>query len=229
MQTRLDSLFDIEASRLSPVLEVVTATAGVEFLGFSGQEVDGKPDTLLCDFNYRTPDGLMGETKLFVKRCVWGGIAESVHYHYLALHGVSVPRLYGSLRGTDGLEIIFVEPLTATDFHQNDEAEWRCLLSLLARFNACPITPEYAIHLRGYDQIGQIGGDLWMSALPAFPADKEIAASLRATGVKRRRFRVCESQVLTLGAGFQKTNQQLLSVLAVPLLPMPTAAYFAAE
>ena len=113
MQTRLDSLFDIEASRLSPILEAVTETAGVEFLGFSRQEVNGKADTLLCDFNYRTPDGLTGETKLFVKRCVWGGIAESVHYRYLASPGVSVPRLYGSLRGGDGLEIIFVEPLTA--------------------------------------------------------------------------------------------------------------------
>ena len=144
MQTHLDSLFDIEASRLSPILEAVTETAGVEFLGFSRQEVDGKADTLLCDFNYRTPDELTGEAKLFVKRCVWGGVAESHHYHHLASHGVPVPRLYGSPHGTDGLEIIFVEPLTATDFHQNDEAEWRCLLSLLARFNACPITPGYA-------------------------------------------------------------------------------------
>ena len=182
MQTHIDSLFDIEATRLNSILEAATGSAGAEFLGFSRQEVEGKADILLCDFAYRTPDGPMGETKLFVKRCVWGGIAESIHYHYLASHGVSVPRLYGSLRSRDDLEIIFVEALTATDFYREDEAEWRCLLSLLARFNACPITPEYAPYLREFDQIGQVGGDLWISALPAFPADAEIESNLRAAG-----------------------------------------------
>ncbi len=69
METHLDSLFDIEASRLNPILEAVSKMRGAEFLGFSRQEVDGKADTLLCDFNYRTPDGLTGEKTLFVKRC----------------------------------------------------------------------------------------------------------------------------------------------------------------
>lgn len=178
----MDALFGLEPGRLNPILEAATGSAVAEFLGFSRQEVDGKADTLLCDFTYRTPDGLTGQTKLFVKQCVWGGIAESPHYRHLASHGVPSPRLYGSLRGVDGLEIIFVEPLTATGFHRNDEAEWRCLLSLLARFNACPVTADYAPHLREFDQIGQAGGGVWISALPAFPADAEIAASLRAAG-----------------------------------------------
>jgi hypothetical protein len=179
----LNSLFDIEASRLNLILEAAVGTAGVEFLGFSPLEVDGRADTLLCDFIYRTPDGLTGETKLFVKRCVWGGIAESPHYHHLAAHGIATPRLFGALRGKDGLEVIFVEPLTATGFHRHDEVEWRCLLSLLAWLNACPVTPDYAPHLRDFDQIGQAGGGVWISAVPAFPAEAEIAGSLRAGGV----------------------------------------------
>lgn len=120
---------------------------------------------------------------LFVKRCVWGGIDESPHYRHLAAHSVPVPRLFGALRDGDGVEVVFLEALTETGLRRDSMAEWRRLLSVLACLNACPVTPDYAPRLYGYEQIGQAGGGVWISGLDSAPPDVEVGAGLRAAGV----------------------------------------------
>src|SRR5260370_34687078 len=99
--------------------------------------------TQLSTFSYMTRDGSSGEVTLFVKRCAWKGRSEAVHYRHLAARGVPIPRLYGALHNDSGEEIIFLEPLTATEFRCDSENEWREMLSLLARLNSCMITPNY--------------------------------------------------------------------------------------
>ena len=66
------------------------------------------------------------------------------------------------------------------------EAEWRAMLSLLARLNACPVTPDYAPHLHPFEQGGKVDG-WWITGFTnATPTDEEIAAierSFAAMGV----------------------------------------------
>src|SRR6266851_6089605 len=104
-------------------------------------------DQQLFTFFYTTRDGRSGEVTLFVKRCAWKRRSEAVHYRHLAERGVPTPRLHGVLHNDSDEEIIFLEPLTATDFRSDSEEEWRAMLSLLVRLNTCPITPGYAPHL----------------------------------------------------------------------------------
>src|SRR5690242_10470086 len=126
----------------SQLLSILEAAAGVPVVGVSrevtldvaGGNTGGKPQ--LTTFFYTTQDGSAGEVTLFVKRCTWKRRSEAVHYRHLTTHGVPTPRLYGVLRNQSDEEIIFLEPLTATDFRSDSEEEWRRMLSLLARFNA---------------------------------------------------------------------------------------------
>lgn len=94
-----------------------------------------------------------------------------------------MPRLYGAVRDGTGADILFLEALTEIGFRDDDEAEWRDMLSLLARFNACDITPEYATHLHRYEQVGTIDGSLWITGLNSLPTHEEIEAELRSAGV----------------------------------------------
>jgi hypothetical protein len=146
--------------------------------GYSGSEQQ------LSTFFYTTRDGRSGEVTLFVKRCAWKRRSEAVHYRHLTANGVPTPRLYGELHDDSGEEVIFLEPLTATGFRWDSEEEWRGMLSLLARFNSCVITPDYAPHLHRFEQVGRMGGSLWILGLDASPTNEEVEASLRACGVR---------------------------------------------
>lgn len=194
--------FGLNETQLRPILEAATGTplsrSAVRMRPATREVPTG--DTRLLTFLYAAQDGTPGEVMLFVKRCVWKGRSEAVHYRYLAARGVPTPRLYGALREEGGEEVIFLENLTGVGFYGNSETEWRSMLSLLARFNACDIAPEYAPHLHTYEQVGHAGGGVWIIGLDAQPAPERVAADLEACGIEPRDLPALQKAARTLFA-----------------------------
>ena len=188
------------------LLELLEAAVGAPIASLACEALPGIEqgcsggNQQLYIFFYTTRDGRAGEVTLFVKRCAWKRRSEAVHYRHLAARGVPTPRLYGALQNHSGEEIIFLEPLTATDFRSDSEEEWRAMLSLLARLNTCPITLDYAPHLHRYKQVGRIAGNTWILGLDANPANEELEASLRACGVRDRELSALQQAARTLFA-----------------------------
>jgi hypothetical protein len=180
-----DLPFGLAESQVRPVVEAVAGEPVTDFSVESRSLNEGHSgsDKQLCTFRYTTREGRQGAETLFVKRCVWKGRSEAVHYVYLASVGVPTPRLYGAVTNSDGEEIIFLERLSAIGFYLESPMDWRRMLSLMARFNACRVAEEYALHLHSYEQVGAIDGGLWITGLAAKPRDAEIEASLRDCGV----------------------------------------------
>ena len=179
--------FGLSETQVRPILEAAIGRPIAEFTVQTRPAVQDDPggNKRLLTLMYATQDEVPGEATLFAKRCVWKGKSEAVHYRYLASKAVPTARLYGALRDADGEEIIFLERLTGTGFDHHSEAEWRSLLSLLARFNACAITPDYATHLHPFEQIGKMNGGMWILGLDADRADAQVEADLQACGVRR--------------------------------------------
>ncbi len=179
--------FGLSETQLLPVLEAVAGAQIADWTVRTRPAVQDDPsgNKRLLTFLYTTPDGVPGEATLFAKRCVWKGKSEAVHYRYLAARDVPAARLYGALRDDGGEKIIFLECLTEVGFRDQSEAEWRSLLSLLARFNACAVAPDYAPHLHRFEQVGKIGGGVWLTGLDADPADEQVAADLGACGIRQ--------------------------------------------
>ncbi len=143
----------------------------------------GAADKQLMTFRCAAQSGEVEEVTLFVKKCVWKGRSEAIHYRYLAAAHTPTPRLYAAVSNAQGKEVIFLEPVTSTGFESQSEAEWREMLSLLAQFNACPITPDYAVHLHPYEQVGVVDENVWLIGLSAQPGHAQMEAALRACGV----------------------------------------------
>jgi len=177
--------FNLSEALLLSVLEGV-AGEPLTHLTTSSSVSERDSDTRLVTFRYTLQNGEAGETTLFVKKCVWKGKSEAVHYRYLGAAGVPTPSLYGSVTNTHGEEVIFLEPITSTGFESQSEGEWREMLSLLARFNACPITSEYAVHLHPYEQVGLLDENMWLTGLSARLNDSQMEAGLRACGVSEQ-------------------------------------------
>jgi hypothetical protein len=181
-----DLLSDVDEPQLLSVLEAAVG-APVASLALEGSRGVGGGysggNTQLSTFSYSTRDGMSGQVTLFVKRCAWKRRSEAVHYRRLSAHGVPTPHFYGAIHNDSGEEIIFLEPLSATDFRLDSHADWRGMLSLLARLNACTITPDYAPHLHPYEQVGKIAGGTWILGLHPSPTSEEVEASLRACDV----------------------------------------------
>jgi hypothetical protein len=180
-----NSLFNLNATQLHPIVQAV-AGKPIRHFTWEAQPVAANAesrDKQRCAFRYTTLEGESGEAILFVKRCVWKGRSEAVHYRYLSSRGVPVPHLYGVLPNGDA-EVIFLEWVTATGFRDESESEWREMLSLLARLNACGITPDYASHLHAFEQVGILDGGLWLLGLEANPNNAEIETSLRMCGAE---------------------------------------------
>jgi hypothetical protein len=180
-----NALYGITKTELLPIVEAVAGepVADYRLEHRSLKEGHSGGDKRFCTFRYTTRAGQEGEATLFVKRCVWKGRSEALHYRYLASHGVPTPRVYGTLPHPDGDEVIFLERLARIGFQEGKLAEWRSLLTLMARFNACPVTEEYFPHLHPYEQVGAIDGRWWITGVRANPEDEEIEASLREGGV----------------------------------------------
>jgi len=194
--------FGLSETQLRPILEAATGarlSRSAIRVTPATQEVPAG-DCRLLTFLYAAQDGMPGEVTLFVKRCVWKGRSEAVHYRYLAAQGVPTPRLYGALREGGGEEVIFLERLTGVGFHSDSETEWRSMLSLLARFNACDIAPEYAPHLHTYEQVGHAGGGVWIIGLDAQPATEQVAADLEACGIEPKDLPALQEAARTLFA-----------------------------
>ncbi len=176
--------FDLSEALLLSVLE---SMAGEPLARLTASAAPAHGDNArLMTFRYTLQNGKVGETTLFVKKCVWKGKSEAVHYRYLAEVDVPTPRLYGSVHNAQNEEVIFLETVTSTGFDSHSEREWREMLSLLARFNAAPITPAYAKHLHPYEQVGLLDENLWLTGLSARLSDSELEAGLRACGVSEQ-------------------------------------------
>lgn len=179
--------FGLTKTQLLPILK---AAVGAPLADFTVQarpaiQNDSGGDKCLLTFLYTTQAGIPGEVTLFAKRCVWESKSEAVHYRYLAARDVPTARLFGALHDAGGEEVIFLECLPEVGFRDQREAEWRSLLSLLARINACAVTSEYAPHLHPFAQIGQMGGGMWIIGLDANPMDEQIEGDLQGGGVRR--------------------------------------------
>lgn len=168
------------------LLALLEGVAGVPLIGFTveascpPQAVGSGADKCLCAFGYTTGEGARGSATLFVKRCTWENRSEAVHYSHLAARGVPVPRFYGALLDSGGVEVVFLETVTGTGFDRNSDSEWRALLSLLARFAACAVTPDYAAHLRPFDLVGWLREDVWACGWDAAcPPEEDIRDALR--------------------------------------------------
>lgn len=176
--------FALDEAQVLPLLE---SAIGSPLVGFTVPVPDTEnpygSDKQLIDFRCVSLNGEAVDKTVFVKKCVWKEKSESVHYRYLAAEGVPMPRLYGAVRNASGVEVIFLEPVTGTGFDEYSETEWREMLSLLAQFNACRVTPKYALHLHPYEQVGQINANFWVTSLSAYLSDGQIEAGLRASGV----------------------------------------------
>lgn len=179
--------FGLNETQLLPVLEAAISASLTDFTVRARPAVQDDPsgNKRLLTFLYTTQAGASGEATLFAKRCVWKGKSEAVHYRYLAARDVPTARLFGAIRDAGGEEIIFLEWLAGIGFCDQREAEWRSLLSLLARLNACAVAPDYAPHLHRFEQVGNSGGRMWITGLDASPTDEQVEADLQACGIRR--------------------------------------------
>ena len=177
--------FDLSEALLLSVLEGI-AGEPLASLTVSSSVPDHEGDAGLMTFCYTLQNGETGEATLFVKKCVWKGRSEAVHYRYLGAAGIPTPCLYSFALNAKGEEVIFLEPVTSTGFDSQSETEWREMLSLLAQFNACRITPEYAVHLHPYEQVGVLDENLWLTGLSARLNNSQLEAALRACGVREQ-------------------------------------------
>ena len=176
--------FALDESQVLSLLESAVGNLLVSFTTLPpNTESTHGGDKRLVSFRCVLPDGEAIEKTVFVKKCVWKHKSEAIHYRYLALNGVPTPRLYGAVENADGEEVIFVEPIRETGFNEQSAVEWRGMLSLLARFNTCPVTADYERHLHFYEQVGQIDANFWVTGLDAHPDAGQIEAGLRAGGV----------------------------------------------
>lgn len=175
-------LFQLTADQFRSVLEAVTGEPVAHFR-ISPEAAPTAVNKTPVTVSFSTRAGTSGECRLFVKRCVWKGRPESVHYRFLAERGVPTPTLYAALTDDKGEEIIFLEQLASTGFREDNEEEWRSMLSLSARLNACALSLEYEPHLHPYEMIGTIDGALWIMGLHAEPTRDEIDAELNAGGI----------------------------------------------
>ena len=178
--------FDLKETQVLSLLESLAGSrlVGFEVLPSAAENTHGE-DKRLANFRCLLPNGETVEKTVFVKKCVWKNKSEAVHYRYLAAEGIPTPRLYGAVQNAAGVEVVFLEPVTSTRFDEHSEAEWREMLSLLARLNFCPVTPEYALHLHPYEQVGQIDPNFCITGLNAHPSGEEVEAGLRACGVSK--------------------------------------------
>ncbi len=194
------------------LLSVLEGAAGEPLASMtaSSSVPDYEGGTRLVTFRYTLQNGEAGETTLFVKKCVWKGKSEAIHYRYLGAAGVPTPRLYSSVPNAKGEEVIFLEPVTSTGFDSQSETEWHEMLSLLARFNACPITPEYAVHLHPYEQVGLLDENMWLTGLSARLNDAQLEFGLRACGVSEQDLPLLKQAVSKLFAQVEAQPKGLL-------------------
>jgi hypothetical protein len=144
----------------------------------------GCGDKAIADIVFTTTKGHENSIPLFLKKFSWKGKSEAVHYRHLTLGDVPTPHLYGTILHSDGDEILFLEKLTQIGFNWQSEAEWRQLLTVLARLNACDVTSEYLPHLHPFEQGGRIDG-WWITGFNPFPPPaNKIEANLRACGAQ---------------------------------------------
>lgn len=201
--------FDLNEALLLSVLEGI---AGEPIAGLtvssSVPERDG--DTRLMTFRHVLQNGKTGESTSFVKKCVWKGKSEAIHYRYLGAAGIPTPRLYSALHNAQGEEVIFLEPVTSTGFDSQSETEWREMLSLLARFNACSIAPEYVVHLHSYEQVGLLDENMWLTGLSARLNDAQLEFGLRACGVREQDLPLLKQAVSKLFAQVEAQPKGLL-------------------
>ena len=140
-------------------------------------------DKALAELVITTVEGHEISIPLFLKKFSWKGRSEAVHYRQLANCAVPTPHLYGAILHPDGEEILLLERLSQTGFNRHSEAEWRQLLTVLAQFNACAVTPDYLPNLHPFEQGGRI--DVWwITGFNPFPPPvEEIEANLRTCGI----------------------------------------------
>lgn len=177
--------FDLDDAQLLPIAAAIHGTPihSCHLEGITPINQGGCGDKVVADLALTTLEGQEIHIPLFLKKFSWKGRSEAAHYRHLANSNVPTPRLYGAILHPDGDEILFLERLTQIGFNRHSETEWRHLLTLLARLNACAVTPDYLPHLHPFEQGGMIDS-WWITGFNPFPpAVEDIEPNLRACGV----------------------------------------------
>jgi hypothetical protein len=149
-------IFGLTRSELWPVLR---AASGVEHVRDFSATIDrslrdyhgGCGDKLIPTITFTTPAGETQRATVFVKRLNWEGCSEAEHYLRLRQQRFPTPELYGVLADSQGQEILFLEFLEEIGVQEDSIEDWREFFSLMARFNALEITPDYAAVLPRID------------------------------------------------------------------------------
>lgn len=177
--------FNLNDAQLLPIGEAIygTAVRSCRIEGCVPLDRGGCGTKAFGDLRITTVDGQELRTSLFLKKFSWKGKSEAAHYRQLARCAVPIPHLYGAFQHPDGEEMLFLERLTEIGFDRQSEADWFSLITVLARLNACDISPDYLSHLHPFEQGGRIDG-YWITGFNSFPtAAGEIEANLRACDV----------------------------------------------
>jgi aminoglycoside phosphotransferase (APT) family kinase protein len=140
------AVFGLTRGQLWPIVEGIAGEAVRSFDIAVAHQVEGhygyQAEKVIPTFTYATRSGRSGETVVFAKRFHEPGPREAHHYAQLAARGAPVARMYGSLTGPDGREIVFLEflmgggSLMPFDGFLRDADSFLPFLALAARFNA---------------------------------------------------------------------------------------------
>jgi len=128
-----DELKRIVEAAINDSLSDVSVDGQEPINGFKGYAAE----KALPIIAYRTTGGSSGRITLFAKH-----ICEGPQYRFLIRHGIPVPRIHGIVNLAKDDEVIFMERLTAIGIDENDPAEVRQYIGVLAMINAIRPLPD---------------------------------------------------------------------------------------
>lgn len=139
----VDDIFGISPTDLLPIVECAVQESPLTLLKLSLEHEclhkGMRSEVLIPTLYYRDASGIYGAVTFFVKRQRDPEAQEETHYHVAAQADIPTPRCYGCFTGTEGEEILVLELLAGHGIDEQNEAEVRALVSLVARINSAPL------------------------------------------------------------------------------------------
>lgn len=140
---RVDTLFDVPLSKLRSIVEQAIQVGPVIELAISIEhEIVGSgmsSEIVVPTISYQTRSGAQGEIRMLVKRQLKLEHQEAQHYLAAEKAGIPTPRYFGHGAGSWGEEVLFLEFLPECGIDDQNEAEVRSLVNLVACINTAPL------------------------------------------------------------------------------------------
>lgn len=159
MVDRVTAIFGLTKGQLQPIVESAAGEPVTAFEIRIEHAVRGPygimGEKIIPTFSYATHSGRREEVVVFAKRQYkhLPDHDEAYHYSYLQQHRAPIPRMYGARTDAEGRETIFLEYLDAIATPEpgieflNHGDHFLQFLTTAARFNAVPLSGEYAARL----------------------------------------------------------------------------------